>query len=125
MIEVKISGGDQIIKNLKLVSIQTERKLGVEALKAGAKVWTQEIKNLAPERYGKLKRSIRYKTAPRREGIKVIMFAKAFYAHIIEWGGKFHKSEPFFRTGIQNKKREAINVIRGKMLSGIARELLK
>jgi len=125
MIEVKFSGGEQIIKSLKLISIQTERKLGVDALKEGAKIWTREIKSLAPERYGTLKRSIRFKTAPRREGIKVIMFSKAFYAHIIEWGSKFVSAQPFFRVGIQNKKTEAISAIRARMLAGIARELLK
>lgn len=125
MIEVKISGGDEIIRALKLVSIQTERRIGVEALKEGAKIWTQEIKSLAPEQYGTLKKSVRFKAAPRKEGIKVIMFARAFYAHIIEWGSRFVSPQPFFRVGISNKKGQAIAAIRAKMLSGIARTLLK
>ena len=125
-------------------------KVGVAALRKGAKPILEEAKNLVPVNKGKLKESLAIQTI-RGDVPAVTIVARrrkpfrGFYAHLVEFGTKPHEiknvliggkffpviqhpgsvARPFMRPAFLTKKNEALKIILESISGEIEKKIEK
>lgn len=131
--DVKFAGGKEMLTVMKKLDRDVERKLGMSALRSGARKILAEAKRLVPVRTERLKKAITVKGVPKRFGvIQLAIGVKrgkkrsdttgAWYAHLIEFGTKFMPAKPFLRPALDSRHKEAIQVVGNRLWRLISKE---
>ena len=122
-----ITGFEGLTKALDAFSVQTERKLVQDGLRAGGRVIIKHAKENAPEGLsGKLKKGFMTKAgkSQRGRGHVILVATRAgkggpFYAHMVEFGTATTKAQPFFRPAFDEHPTEILEAIAARMAKGI------
>lgn len=98
-----ISGGRELDDLLQTLAPKMHKNINRAGLRAGAAVFREEVRQNVPVSSGALKKSVRITT--RAKGGKVsasvkIGNAKAWYAHLVEFGTRPHKIMAKPRSGL-------------------------
>ena len=125
----KIEGGKELQRALSKIPLKFEKRIAKSAVRAGAAVILKEARLRVPVDDGVLKKSLRvvarrsrrhsYSLASvvTRQGKKwQAQRMDAWYAHIIEFGSKFHSARPFMRPALDTRAAEAIKAV-GQMIA--------
>jgi HK97 gp10 family phage protein len=92
-----ITGGRELDRLLQTLPVKMERNIMRGALRSGAKVVLDEVKQRIPEDTGQLRASARITTRYRKgtvtASVKVGNFV-AWYAHLVEFGTRPHVIRP-------------------------------
>lgn len=93
--DIKLKGGKKLAATLKLLDLKTERKFGMQALRAGARVIIKDARKRVPVKTGLLRRRgfITKAAKGRRNEIVLTLGTRGgknapWYAHLIEFGTK-------------------------------------
>lgn len=82
-----IDGLDALYKQLQELPLRVEKNIMRGAVRAGATVYRDRARELAPKVSGALRKSIKTSSTKIRKGeAKVTVTAGAFYAHMVEFG---------------------------------------
>lgn len=82
----KLTGGPELQQFLNTLPAKIERNIMRSALRAGANVIKSAAQEEAPKDDGFLRESIRVSTRVRRGEVSAKVAARAYYAHMIEFG---------------------------------------
>lgn len=86
-IEVSIKGLDDLFKQLQELPLKVEKNIMRGAVRAGATVYRDRARELAPKVSGALRKSIKVSSTKIRKGeAKVNIVANEWYAHLVEFG---------------------------------------
>ena len=91
--QIPLKGGAELQAFLQQLPAKIEKNVMRGALRAGAKVIQQAVREKAPIHRGILRESIKLKTSSRNGVVSariVIGDKKSFYAHFVEFGTKAH-----------------------------------
>lgn len=124
--DFKVEGFREMSNVLKKLDRDVERKLGLSALRSGARKILAEAKRRVRKKTRRLEKAIIIKALPKKS--KVIQLAigvkrgkkrndetGAWYGHLIEFGTKFMPAKPYLRPALDSRHKEAIRVV-GKRL---------
>ncbi len=103
MSEVKITGLAELDKLLKALPGKVEKNILRGAMRAGAKVFQDRARGLAPVASGKLRESIRVSTRAKQGQVWATVTAggkRAFYAPMVEFGTARHFIKPKHRQSL-------------------------
>lgn len=122
--EVKIKGAKELELALKELGPVPARKLGTKALKAGGEIIADYARILVPVLTGQLQDSIAVvPTRERRDSQRTaaIGFRRpgSRYAHLVEFGSRHARAQPFMRPAIDAKGESAIAVISHELWAGV------
>jgi HK97 gp10 family phage protein len=126
-VSLKFSGGPALERALKALGGQIAGKLGQNATMAGARVIAAEARAKVPVVSGALKKSIvvRGDQDLRRSGGSqraAFVVARAFYAHLVEFGTVHSAAKPFMRPALDESGQEAADKMGSNLGAGIERE---
>lgn len=116
---INVFGDVQVIKNIGRLKTAMERKILRKAIGKGLIPIRKLAKQNVPVDEGLLKKSIKSKVTKMVSG-KVYVDPKivnekgdkpAKYAHLIEFGTKHSKAEPFMRPAVDAGRNEALKII--------------
>ncbi len=103
MSNVKVSGLAELQAVLDTLPARIEQNIMRGALRSGANVFKEEAKRLCPQRTGDLMDSIRVSVRARRGRVTASIKAgnaKAWYAHLVEYGTARHWIKPKDRKSL-------------------------
>jgi HK97 gp10 family phage protein len=117
-ITVKVEGLDKIIKELQKLSDKGEKAI-YEYVQESAEEVKDEAKKLVTVDRGNLKNNIISKLI-HNDSIGVVFvvgakYPKAAYAHIIEFGSRFQRPQPFLRPAADKFKNKALGIASRKL----------
>lgn len=137
-----IGGGAELDALLQTLPAKMHKNINRTALRAGAKVYLDEVKQRIPEASGKLKASARITTRAKGGTVSAsvkVGNAVAWYAHLVEFGTRPHeikasegamrfggtvtravnhpgtRARPFMRPTADEKFGEAIDAFKAKV----------
>lgn len=130
MADFTVKGFAELESLLKKLPDTVPKKVTILSLRAGGRVLVKGMKSRVPVRTGKLRDSITVTTAAKvtkNRSNASVGFKKPVsrIAHLIEFGTKHSKAEPFIRPTIDQDGQEAITAIGKNMGAGIEREARK
>lgn len=152
--EFEVKGLAELHKELEKLPTKIEKNATRGALRAGAKVFRDRAKELAPVKTGTLRDSIKIKTSARKgKAIKATVQAgssDAYYAHMVEQGTIAHLikprsrkslfiaglfmevvehpgagAHPFMRPAFDEKHKEAVQAMAAYLRKRIPKEIAK
>lgn len=149
MQKFEVHGLQELEQALQELPLRIEKNLLRRALRQGGNVFLNEARARVPVQTGKLKRSIRVRTDNvKNGGVRVQVSARAWYAHMIEFGTKAHqikargkgvlafdgrfvksaqhpgaKAKPFMRPAFDGKQREAVEAFRAAASEELIKEV--
>lgn len=94
---VHVKGLTELDAVLSTLTLKLQRNVMRGALRAGSKVQLQRARQLVPVKQGALRDSLRIRTSVRRGVVRSRLIAgnaKAFYAHMVEFGTAAHYIKP-------------------------------
>lgn len=144
-----IGGGAELDDLLQTLAPKIHKNINRTALRAGAKVYLDEVKQRIPEASGALKKSARITT--RAKGREVSASVKvgnsvAWYAHLVEFGTRPHeikatggamrfgetvtrfvqhpgtRAQPFMRPTADEKMGEAVAAYKAKVKERLTKQ---
>lgn len=92
--DTTIAGGRQLDDLLKTLAPKVQKNIMRAALRAGAAVYRDKVKELVPEKSGALKKSVRISTGTKRGVTTASVKAgnrKTWYVQLVEYGTQPHK----------------------------------
>lgn len=92
-----IQGGRELADFLDTLAPKMQKNVNRAALRAGAAVFREEVRQNVPVSSGELRKSVRITTRARNGQASAsvkIGNSKAWYAHLVEFGTRPHKIEP-------------------------------
>lgn len=148
VVEVSIKGFENLAQVLKSFPQTVARRILSRAVYAGATVVRDDARARAPVKTGKLRKSIKIKSAKSRRGTieKVFrVYVAAYYGHMVERGTKAHRitrvnakalkigrnyrvevdhpgivsPKPFLRPALDENTRSIVDAMRDKLRAGI------
>ena len=128
--EIKFTGGPELERALLDLGHAIAGRLGVNAVRAGARVIAASARRKVPVRTGALKASIRIfddRELNREQGNQRAAGAgsRLFYAPLVEFGTAHMAAQPFLRPAMDESAREAVDKMRDNLANGIERETAK
>lgn len=132
MVDVSITGVDEILKKLHKMPERVQKNVLTGAIRAGANSIRKEARMRAPKQSGALSKSI--STVRRKEREKnIVSFSvvprlskkHGFLAHMHEFGTSKMPASPFMRPAFYAKGHETIDVAKNYMRKRIDREIAK
>lgn len=152
-IEIKITGLDELERNLKDFPLRVAKNIVARTVYAGAAIVRNEARAICPVRTGKLRRSIRIRRSRSPRGSFQVVYnvgPSLWYGRLVEYGTKAHKIKPRFKKAIKigevlgewashpgatprpylrpafdSSRSRIIDVMRQKLKDGIAMEYAK
>lgn len=134
-IDGKLTGWNSIVRELNQLDRKIQRKLGLKAMRKGAKSMVKEAKNLAPKgRTGRLKRSIGLMAEKFKSGIIGLQLGArrgktrndskgAWYAHFVEWGTVNMPGVHFLRKAVDRKSDDFVDNTGKELMNLIEKEV--
>ena len=140
---IQLRGFDKVEKLFKELPLKVQKRVIRPACRAAAKEVLPEVKNLAPERSGATKKSLKIRAAKRRNKFTAAVLIQTrkgdfkgdeFYAAFVEYGTKERivkktgksagsvRPHEFMKRGFENKKAEAEDVFERELIAGVMRE---
>lgn len=115
MSQENIAGGAALDALLRTLPVKVETNIMRSALRAGARVYLDQVKENIPVEHGYLRQSARITTRKSREG-QVSASVKvgnhlAFYAHMVEFGTRAHiiKAKPGGAMNVNGSEVKTVN----------------
>ncbi len=145
MPKVKITGLDELKKDLKKLSEKTRKSIVVSSLRSGAVTFRQSARSLAPAKSGILKKAITVKKI-RTKDRSIVKFITAwtqqrggknavaqgsgtrndaYYGHFVEYGTVHQSAQPFIRPAYDIDKSSVTGAITKQMAKRITKEANK
>lgn len=125
MAKVELTGMEEMLKMLNMISERVATRAEYRALNKGADVLKEGISERAPRRTGHLSKSIeKSKVKKSKEGVKYIEVGpnkSAFYGAFLEFGTSTIRAKPFMAPALEEKRDE----IYGTMADVLREELAK
>ena len=121
MADVKLEGMEELLTEMNKLGEAGEKIEKTVLVKAGKKVQEAIIKE-APQRSGKLKKSIKVSRIKRLDGasfIEVYPSGAAYYSKFLEFGTSKMKADPFMSRGYEASKDEVENLIAEEIRKGL------
>jgi HK97 gp10 family phage protein len=122
-ITYKITGAKELERKLLGLGPLVATKIGADALLAGSKPITKEMRTRVPVKTGALKKSITTRAIRANGSVlsRVIGFKSPgrFYAHLVEFGTRHSASKPFVRPSIDANHQKTILEIGRRLFQGI------
>jgi len=129
---VRISGLKEVAANLRKLDLRVERKLGMQALRAGAKIIVKQARENAPTKTGRLKRAIGVMAIKDKGKIELQVGVKrgkkrsdlkgAWYAHFLEFGTITRAAHPFITPAVESTQKEVVEKVKEEIHQLIERE---
>lgn len=104
---VKLEGMDQLMRQISAIGRSVEAGTKEKALKAGAELLKEKVKESAPVRTGKLKENIIVSDV--KDGVVNVgpdQQGDAFYGHFLEFGTSKMSAKPFMGPVYENNKQD-------------------
>jgi HK97 gp10 family phage protein len=127
MAKIELRGGPELNRALEELGNTIARRLGKNAVRAGARVIANGAKARAPVgKTGKLKKSIRVFDGPDR-GTERSAYAgsRLFYAYWVEHGTAHSPARSFLRASADEGAQDAVDRMTENLAYGIERETQK
>ena len=125
---MKLTGGPELQAALRELGGAVASRLGDNAVRAGARVLANEVKARTPVKTGRLKKSIKVSTDPRRkrqgEAVASVV-SDVFYARLVELGSAYASANPFMRPAVDTAGQAVLERINTNLWTGIQREAAK
>lgn len=130
MANLKISGGPELEAALRELGNKIAGRLGINAVRAGARVIAATARAKVPVRTGRLKKSLRIfddRELSRLRGSERAAYAgtREPYGHLVEFGTAHSAAKPFLRPALDEAGQAAIDRMTDNLASGIERETAK
>lgn len=142
MVDVKVTGVDDLLKNLKTFPIKFQKSVATGAIRAGAAAINKEAKLNVSEDEGDLKKSlsvvkrktkdksiIYFSVVPKSKLLHKIQDTKDEkhynYGGHIEFGNSNMPAQPYLRPAFEKKGKEAIEIAKNYMKKRIDKEMAK
>lgn len=110
MPSVEITGTKRLAKAIDRVTVEVERRGIDDAVRDAGKIISREEQGLAPERSGRLRRSIKWLVTKRNQSeIEVDVGPDArigFYGIFLEFGTRYITAKPFARPAFDQSLPE-------------------
>jgi len=121
-----IEGMDALQKKLQELEYTMQRKVLIEAAKAGGQIVLDDAKSNAPRNTGKLAEGIRMQVKNGESDIHQATVAvgpgrKQFYAGFQERGTKYQKAHPFMAPAVVRNRDRIRDAIRSALRDAIDR----
>ena len=128
--ELKFSGGPELERALRELGGEIAGRLGLNAVRAGARVIAARARQIVPVRTGALKKSIRTfddRELNRQKARERVAYAgtRAFYAGLVEFGTAHSAAQPFLRPAADTAAQRAVDQLKDNLGRGIERETAK
>lgn len=144
-----IGGGAELDALLQTLPAKMHKNINRTALRAGAKVYLDELQTRIPEDSGELKKSARITTRAKGATVSAsvkVGNAKAWYAHLVEFGTRPHaikasegamrfggtitravdhpgtRPRPFMRPTADEKLGEAVSAVKAKIKERLTKQ---
>jgi len=130
-INVSIDGLNEVKKSLSVLPLKIQKNILTSGIRAVASTFQKEAKRNVPVDSGDLRRSIKVAKRRTKDGstkFSVGISSKkynVYYGHMIEFGTKKAKAEPFMRPAYEQNKTKAVQSIVTKMRSRLDKEIEK
>ena len=125
---LKIIGLDELADDFKELEKSMAKKVVRAAARAGARVATNKIKQAAPKKSGKLKKSIKVKNLKQSEtpsgATSGVTFGDAFHGWFLEEGTVNMAAQPFTRPTWDANIDEIEKATKNKLAEGIDKVLM-
>lgn len=137
----KVNGLNEARRALKQLPANVQRRVLSQATRSGAVIIKNEVKRAAPagtepprkrssgKNYGRLKENIRVirlnKGVPKSISRWRVDTGRAFWGWFSEFGTRFMSASPWFRPAVDRSHEKAVNTIKERLASGVAREAEK
>jgi len=142
MVDVKVSGINEILKKLKKLPIVMQKRVVTGAIRASAAAINKEAKLNVPKDEGDLKKSlsvikrktkdkniIYFSVVPKTKLLHKIQDAKGErhynYGGLVEFGSSKMSARPYLRPAFESKGAEAISIAKAYMKKRIDKEIAK
>lgn len=121
-----IEGFAEYERKLKQLDLTVQRKLLIEAAKAGAQLVVDDARKMAPRDTGALAEGIAMRVAGREsdihEGVVEVSYnKKQFYGLFQEKGTRRHKAQPFLLPAFEGNRDRIMTIMREVLLRAIER----
>lgn len=121
--EVKITGAKELDKVLSLLPKRLQRKVLLQALRAGAKPMLDDARNGIPVKSGMTKKDLKIRAVPAKEsGAPAVAIGgsnaksgRAYITRFLELGTSKMPAHPFLRPAFDNNAEQTLNIV-GKEL---------
>lgn len=128
--EVRFTGGPALERALRDLGAETAGRLGLNAVRAGARVIAARARALAPVQTGELKKSIRIfddreLNKQKRNQRAAHAGTRLFYASLVEFGTVHTSPKGFMRAASDEGAQDAVNKLKENLGAGITRETQK
>lgn len=119
-----IDGFSEYERKLKQLDLTVQRKLLIEAAKAGAQIVVDDARRMAPRDKGDLADGIAMRVAGREsdihEGVVEVSYnKKQFYGLFQEKGTRRMKAQPFLLPAFEGNRDRIMNIMRDVLLRAI------
>lgn len=130
IMRIKLEGGERLEAALKDLGGKVAGRLGTNAVRAGARVISNEAKDRVPVKTGALRRSIRVfdDRAAVRANLKertAFVGTRLFYGKFVELGTAHSSAKPFLRPAMDESGDSAVDKLADNLGDGIERETAK
>lgn len=133
-VTVTLTGLKELDRAVKKLPKGMQRRVLNNALRAGGRVIQKKAKALVPVKTGTLKRSIVVRTGKAKQGAATVFVTTtsgkgekndAWYSHIVEFGGKRVRKQPFLRPAFDETHKEQLDAMGEALAQGIIKETAK
>lgn len=103
-IEIRITGLDELERNLKDFPLRIAKNIVARTVYAGAAIVRNEARAICPVRTGALRRSIRIRRRRTERGSFQVIYSIGpglWYGKLVEYGTKAHRIKPRFMKAIK------------------------
>lgn len=135
----RVVGLDEARRALKQLPDKVQRRVLRGATAAGARAMAKAVKDAAPvetgeqsnasKQYGRLKDNVRVirlrRGYPDTTAAYRVDTGKAFWGMFLEFGTRLISARPWFRPAVDASGDKALNTIKERLASGVAREAEK
>ncbi|QXE85968.1 HK97 gp10 family phage protein [Geomonas nitrogeniifigens] len=139
---IEIKGLAELEKRLQALPDKLAKNVLTRALRAGAAVFRDEAKRIAPKDTGEMARDIMLKKPRKGNGLEYQVYVRSgkksrmagkkrnvdrdsFYWRFVEFGTAKMAAKPFMRPAFEAKRQEAIEKVRESLAANIDKELSK
>ncbi len=136
-IDISLMGDRKLQRKLKRLPIVVQRKIVRHALREAARPVLATAKALVPVDTGRLKKSLKIRSAGKRGQAGIVVRtgtraelgipedAKYFYPAALEFGHGNVPAYPFLRPALDQNRPRALKIIARELGAGIEREAVK
>ena len=125
MVTMKIEGGKHLVKQLKKLDAELEKKIGDKAVAAGGRIYAKNVRKGIPLSNDgndiRLKKSVAVKKAKRSKARGIIQYSVGIagearrYAHVWEFGSKYVTGTRHFTKTLETSKQEILDIMLKKL----------